>query len=127
MPHPAQERLLGLCLVLLAAGGVACGEDDPPPVQKPDLPTWALCENWRRRDGSCDQAALLADYEDCLRTEGAPDKQRLLDHQVRRTAVSRQWQRATIVCIEKRHWMMTEAGRQNLPGREAPSRPPPPS
>jgi hypothetical protein len=126
MPRPAQEKLLGLCLVLLAAGLAACREDDPAPApaQKQELPFWALCENWRRRDGSCDQNALLADYQGCLRSEGDPTRERLLDHRVRSTAVSRAWQRATIVCLEKRAWMMTEAGRRNLPGRPPP---PPPS
>ena len=119
MPHPAQVKLLGLCLILLAAGSVGCGRDEPPPVQQQqqETPLWALCENWRRRDGSCDPAALLADYQDCLNKEGNPEKQRLLEHGVRSSAVSREWQRKTIVCIEKRHWMMTPAGIQQLPGR----------
>jgi hypothetical protein len=127
MPRPTQEKLRGLCLVLLAAGAFACGEDDPPPVPEQALPIWGACETWRRRDGSCDQAALLADYQDCLRTEGIPHRQRLVEHQARRNAVSRNWQRATIVCVEKRGWKMTEAGFRNLPGRPTPPPPPPPS
>ena len=124
MPRPAQEKLLGLCLVLLAAGWVGCGKDEPPPVQ-PETPFWALCDNWRRRDGSCDPAALLADYQECLNTEGNPERERLRQHGVRSTAVAREWQRKTIVCLEKRHWRMTQAGIQNLPGRPPP--PPPPA
>jgi hypothetical protein len=125
MQRGSQEKLRVLCLVLLAAGALACGGDEPAPGEPEpakEVPFWALCENWRRRDGSCDQEALLADYEDCLGTEGTPTKQRLLNRQARRLTVSRAWQRATIVCIEKRRWRMTEAGRQNLPGREAPAR-----
>jgi hypothetical protein len=120
MPRRSQGKLRSLCLVLLAAGASGCGQDETPPVPKEPLPFWALCENWRRRDGSCDQTTLLADYQDCLRTEGLPTKQRLVDHQVRSTRVSRAWQRATIVCLENRHWMMKQAGLQQLPGRETP-------
>jgi hypothetical protein len=131
MPRRSQEKLLGLCLVLLAAGGVACGEGEPAPAQttaqKEELPTWADCKNWRRRDGSCDPAALLADYQHCLGTEGIPTKQRLLEHQVRSTAVARAWERATIVCLEKRRWMMKPEAMQYLPGRSPPPPSPPPS
>jgi hypothetical protein len=121
--HPTQEKVRVLCLILLAAGVLACREEEPTPsapTTSESVPFWALCENWVRRDGSCDPASLLADYEECLQTEGLPTKQRMVERKVRRTRVSRTWQRTVIVCLEKRHWMLTEAGVENLPGRPRP-------
>ncbi len=127
MPSCSQGKLRGLCLSLLALVPLAC-QDEPaaPAGQDPraSLPFWALCENWQRRDKSCDQAVLLADHEVCMRTESLPTRQRLLEARVARLARRRAEERTTIVCLERRAWMLTEAGFRNLPGRPQQAAPP---
>jgi hypothetical protein len=108
-----------MCLLLLALAALACRDEAADPAaQDPaaSLPLWARCENWRRPDHSCDQTALLADYEECARTERAPRAGRL--------ARQRALERAIIVCIERRRWLMNPAALRNLPGRPQPDGPP---
>jgi hypothetical protein len=108
-----------MCLLLLALAALACRDEAADPVgQDPasSLPLWARCENWRRSDHSCDQTALLADYEECARTASAPKAGRL--------ARLRGQERAIIVCLERRRWLMNAAALRNLPGRPQPAGPP---
>ena len=127
MRRRSQGTLRALCLLLLALAALACREEPAPPAGEDPaaaLPLWARCENWRRPDHSCDQTALLADYEECVRTEGDPSGQRLLQDGVGRLARRRAVERTVIVCLERRRWMMKQAGMRNLPGRPQPAAPP---
>lgn len=77
------------------------------------VPDWSqqICQHWRRRDGSCDQTALIADYEDCMRTKGAPELERLRRAGRRtRTRIVGQ-ERVMNLCLEQRSWVITEEGR----------------
>jgi hypothetical protein len=124
MRRCSQGILRALCPLLLALAALACREEPAPPTGEDpaaSFPVWARCENWRHPDHSCDQAALLADYEECVRTEGDPTRERL--SHVGRLARSRAVERTIIVCLERRRWRMREAALKNLPGRE-PAAPP---
>jgi hypothetical protein len=125
MRRRSQVTLRALCLLLLALAALACQEEPAAPAGEDptaSLPVWARCENWRRPNHSCDQTALLADYEECVRTDGDESQRRL--HSVGRLARSRAVERTIIVCLERRHWMMKAAGLRNLPGRPQPAAPP---
>ncbi len=128
MRRRSQGTPRGLCLLLLAFAALAC-QDEPPAPAAPDpaatLPVWARCENWRRRDGLCDQTALLADHEECVRTQGEPEEERLLAAGVAGMARRRATERKIIVCLEQRGWMMKPEGFRNLPGRPPQPAPPP--
>lgn len=127
MRRRSQVTLRGLCLLLPALATLACRDEPDQPVgQDPaaSLPLWARCENWRRANHSCDQTTLLADHEECVRTEGEPDRQRLLAAGVGGMARRRAVERKTIVCLEQRGWMMKPAGLRNLPGRPPQAAPP---
>lgn len=69
--------------------------------------------------------ALIADYEDCLRTAGAPEIERLRRAGRGNRAVHLAGERMTILCLELRRWVMTEEGRQNrlAHGPKQPARP----
>lgn len=127
MRRRSQGTLRGLCLLLPALAALAC-QDEPAAPEREDpaasLPLWARCENWRRPNHSCDPTVLLADYEECVRTEGVPTRQRLLQAGVARLARLRAEERTIIVCLERRHWMMKAAGLRNLPGRPPQAAPP---
>ncbi|MFI5217551.1 MAG: hypothetical protein ACHQ3O_13510 [Candidatus Limnocylindria bacterium] len=112
MRHPSQAKLRGLCLLWLAFGAFACGEDPAPPAEPP-IPLWAqdICEKWRHRDGSCDQRALIADYEECMRTDGRAELDRLRNAGVRSRMRLAAQERATMLCLERRAWVMTAEGR----------------
>lgn len=128
MRRRSQVTPRGLCLLLPALAALGC-QDEPaaPAAQDPSasLPLWARCENWRRPNHSCDPTALLADYEECVRTEGNPSRERLREAGVGPLALRRAEERTIIVCLERRHWMMKPEGFRNLPGR--PPQPDPPS
>jgi hypothetical protein len=124
MRRRSQGTLRALCLVPLALAALACREEPAPPTGEDpaaSLPFWARCENWRHADHSCDPSALLADYEECVRTEGDPAGERL--RHVGRLARSRAVERTIVVCLERRRWRVKEAGLRNLPGRQ-PASPP---
>jgi hypothetical protein len=127
MRRRSQETLVGLCLLLPALALLACRDDRDPADEAPGaaLPIWGSCENWEGRDRRCDQAALLADHEECVRTEGEPERQRMRAAGVAGLARRRAAERITIVCLEKRGWRMRPEGFRHLPGRRPP--PPPPS
>jgi len=131
MSRSPQGKLRGLCRGLLVLGALACGEGPAAPAgQAPAtlLPDWALklCQSWRRPDGSCDQTTLIADYDECLRSEGVPEMERLRNAGVgnRQTQLARE--RKTNTCLEQRRWVMTEEGRRSQLGRVK-KRPAPPS
>jgi hypothetical protein len=88
------------------------------------LPDWAqtLCDNYRRADGTCVQADLMADYDECLRTDGQRERDRLRKLGVGNRAVLRAGDRKTNLCLELRGWFETEAARARRLG----SAPPPP-
>jgi len=129
MRHRSQEKLRGLCLSLLVFGALACGEDPAAPAGKaPSTPrddwTQHLCESWRRRDGSCDQTALVADYEDCMRTQGVPEFERLSKAGLRTRMRFRGQERVMNLCLEQRSWMITEEGRAHQLGAVRKAAPP---
>ena len=105
-----------ICLGLLAFGVLACGEDPvSPPAPAAVVPDWAqhLCRDWRSRDGSCDPTILMADFEECQRTQGLPEMERLRQAGRRNRAVHVGRERATNLCLELRRWVMTKEGREN--------------
>jgi hypothetical protein len=110
--------LRGLCRGLLVFAALACGEGPPAPAGEAPaiiLPDWALklCQYWQRPDGSCDQGAVIADYQACLLTAGIPEAERLRNRGAgnRHTQLARE--RMTNLCLEKRSWVMTEEGRRS--------------
>jgi hypothetical protein len=132
-----------LCLSTLTLGAFACGSDSSAPCSAADaasgrckpagaaplvippgtiLPDWALqlCKNWSRPDGSCDQAQVIADYEECLNTQGVPEQQRMIDQHAGNRVILMARERATNLCMELRRWFMTEAGRQDSFGGAPP-------
>jgi len=129
MRRPSQEKLRGLCLGLLVFGAIACGEDRPTPAKQATTGvatdwTQQVCQYWRRRDGSCDQKALVADYEECMRTQGAPEFERLRKAGRRTRARFLAQERAMTLCLEKRSWVITEEGRArqlSAPKKAAPT------
>jgi hypothetical protein len=123
MRRLSQGMLRGLCLILPIFGALACGDDPPAPAgQAPasPLPDWAqqLCQSWRRPDGSCDQATLMADYGDCLSSQGVPEMERLRKAGVGNRMLNLGRIKATNLCLELRHWVMTEEGRRSQLGGE---------
>jgi hypothetical protein len=111
----------------LAASGLRRGSAEPAGQTGTVLPDWAqqLCQSWRRSDGSCDQTTLIADYDECLRSECVPEMERLRMAGVGNRQVQLARERKTNRCLERRQWRMTEEGRQKQLGR--PKRPAPPS
>lgn len=125
----SQDTLRGFCLVLLVFGAIACGEDPAPPAgQAPAavVPAWAqdICQRWLRRDGSCDQAALMADFEECQRTQGVPELERLREVRSRTRPRLLAMERARNLCLEQRGWAITEQGRASLLARPRNAAPP---
>jgi hypothetical protein len=121
-------RSAPLCLLLLALGAFGCREDAPEAAATAgaSVPDWAtrLCEDWVRSDGTCDLGVLVADYEECQRTQGAPEVQRLAKRGVRTRARIRAGERKTNLCLELRKWRMTQAKIDRWRGRSAPAPPP---
>jgi hypothetical protein len=118
-----------LCLFPLALLALACSEEAAEPAPAGSLkayPAWAerLCENWARRDGSCDLAALSADYEECFRTKAAPEIARMRERNAGARATERAGARKTHLCLELRRWMMTEKGVERWRGRPMRAAPP---
>jgi len=119
--HAFRRRLAasGLCLILLIFGALACG-DDPVAPEEPApaaiLPDGAqnLCQYWRRADGSCDEMALVADYEECVRTAGAPERERLRRSGRINRLVHKGTDRKTNTCLELRSWVITDEGRRDF-------------
>jgi hypothetical protein len=134
-----------LCLSTLTLGAFACGSDSSAPCSSADaaagrckpagaaplviqpgtsLADWALqlCEDWHRPDGSCDQAQVVADYQECLTKEGIPEQQRMIDQRTGSRAQLLARERATNLCMELRRWVLSEAGQRGLL-----SSPPPPA
>jgi len=129
-----------LCLSLLILGALACGSQPDEPCSAADaaagrcqaasakpvalppgtvLPDWALqlCKDWQRPDGSCDQMQILADYKECLSTQGVPEQDRLIAQGVGNRNVQTARERATNLCLELRHWVMSQEGhRRSLGG-----------
>jgi len=135
MRHRSQEKLRGLCLSLLVFGALGCGDDPAAPAGQTGpagqtaatlVPGWAeqICQYWRRRDGSCDQTALVADYEDCMRTKGVPEFERLSKAGVRTRMRFRGQERVMNLCLEQRSWVITEAGRAHQLGKPRKAAPP---
>ena len=130
-----QIAIRWLCSSLLILGALACGSEPEKPCSSADkaagrchqttataapalppgrvLPDWALqlCKDWQRPDGTCDQMQIMADYEECLRTQGVPEQDRLIAQGVRNRAVQIARERSTNLCVELRHWVMTPEGR----------------
>jgi hypothetical protein len=116
MRHPSQEKLRGLCLGLLVFAAFGCGEDPPAPANPVGAAVardWTdqICQFWRRRDGSCDQKALIADHEDCMRTKAMPELERLRKAGRRTRARIVAQERALNLCLEQRAWVITDEGR----------------
>lgn len=133
MPRTTQGKLRGLCLVWLVWGALACGSDPAPPAGEGSggpVPAWAeqICERWKRQDGTCIQKELIADYEDCMRSEGVPELERLRNAGVRARFRLQGMERLTELCLSKRAWVITEAGRASqLSQPTQPKQVPPPS
>jgi hypothetical protein len=116
MRRSSQGKLRGLCLAGLFFGAIACSRESAEPAAQaaaPPVPLWAqnICENWKRRDGSCDQMTLIADYEECMRTDGLDQMERLRRAGVRQRMRLLAQERATMLCLEKRSWVITETGQ----------------
>ncbi len=135
-----------LCPFLLTFGALACGNDAAEPCSAADaaagrcqvkretpaalppgaiLPDWALrlCSDWRRPDGSCDQAEIMLDFRECLSQKGAPEQQRLQAQGVGNRASLRAGERATHLCLELRRWFMTPDAEDAWLGRPKRSAP----
>jgi hypothetical protein len=111
----------GLCALLPALLAPACREQapEPPPAQAAaPPPDWAahLCEDWVQLDGSCDLARITADYEECLRTQGAPTTLALRERGVGNRQSLRAGERKTNLCLELRKWRMTPRGLEKWQG-----------
>ncbi len=137
-----------LCVTTLTFAGLACGRDPNAPCSTLDaaagrcqpagaaplvippgykLPDWALelCKDWSRPDGSCDQAQVIADYQECLTKQGLPEQQRMFDQGAGSRSILRARDRATYLCMELRRWVMSERGRLKWSGEPVPPEPPP--
>jgi len=116
MRSSSQGKLRGLGLAWLLFGAIACSDQPAAPAgpaAASPAPLWAqhICDDWRRRDGSCDQTVLIADYEECMRTDGLAEMERLRRAGVRTRMRLLAQERATMLCLEKRAWVITEAGQ----------------
>ena len=133
-----------LCVTVLTIATFACGNDSvepcsaadaaaarckpagtPPVVIPPGtiLPDWALqlCKDWSRPDGSCDQAQIIADYQDCLSHDGVPEQQRLAAAGYGNRAVQSARKRATDLCMELRRWVVAAPAPNPPPPKPPPS------
>jgi hypothetical protein len=118
-----------LCLLLLALGAFGCRGDEPEaaaPAGEIASPAWAerLCDHWVRLDGTCDLDQLTADYEECYRTQGVPQRRLLEKRGVRSRAQNRAAGRKTHLCLELRQWRMTQQGLDDWQGSAAQAPPP---
>jgi hypothetical protein len=129
MRHRTQGKLRGLCLVWLTFGALACGDEPAAPAGQAATPfplLWAehICDDWKRRDGSCDKPALIADYEDCMRSEGLPELERLRKAGVRSRMRLMAQERMTMLCLERRGWVITATGQDHRIGKPKQGVPP---
>jgi hypothetical protein len=115
MWRTTQEKLRGLCLAWLVWGAFGCGSEPEGQASGGPVPAWAeqICERWKRQDGTCIRKELIADYEDCMRSDGVPELERLRAAGVRARVRLQGMERLTGLCLEKRGWRITEAGKAN--------------
>jgi hypothetical protein len=105
------------CTTADAALGLCRMAGDPGPALIP--PDWAMriCEDWQRKDGSCEMRAAARNFEECRRTEGLPAFEELQKRGHGFRSSLRSMERRTQTCLEKRGWQMTEAAYQRWLGR----------